>query len=66
MDTFGVTFTSNCMVTLEVRASNLDDAIKRAENEARRIFEQMQMQHEPGPRIEFGEITCYDRNTSKV
>ena len=35
MDTFGVTFTSNCTVTLEVRASNLDDAIKRAEKEAR-------------------------------
>jgi len=67
MDTFGVTFTSNCTVTLEVRASNLDDAIKRAEKEARRIFDQMQMQHEPGPRIEFGEITRYDRRkTSKL
>ena len=31
-----------------------------------RIFEQMQMQHEPGPRIEFGEITRYERKTSKV
>jgi len=66
MDTFGVTFTSNCTVTLEVRASNLDDAIKRAEKEARRIFEQMRMEHEPGPRIEFGEISRYERKTSKV
>jgi len=61
METFGVTFTSKCTVTLEVRASNLDDAIKRGEREVRRIFDEMQIEHDPGPRVEFGEITRYDR-----
>ena len=61
MDTFGVTFTSLCTVTLEVRASSMDDAIKRGETQARGIFTRLQMEHEPGPRIEFGEIARYDR-----
>jgi hypothetical protein len=60
METFGVTFTSKCTVTLEVRASNRADAIRRAEMEVRRMLEEMGIQHEPGHRVEFSEITRYE------
>jgi hypothetical protein len=62
METFGVTFTSTCTVTLEVRASNRADAVRRGEMEVRRMLEEMQIEHEPGHRVEFSEIARYERS----